>query len=297
MRTEETLRPSLGCRLFDSCAKYWYRFSSNKLSVFGVVLFLIIILVAAFAPLIAPYPGHAKPFVDFKNANQPPTLQHLFGTDRVGRDIFSRVLFGYRFSLLMAVIVLGISVPFGVTIGLVAGYYKGSWIDTLLMRFTDIFLSVPPLLLALMITAVLKPNLINSMIAITAMWWPLHARLLYGLSSSLSDEYFVVAEQVSGVRGRHILFVEILPNCIGPILTKITLDVGWVILMGATLSFVGLGVQPPKPGLGTMVSAGAKDLPGVWWATVFPALAIVLVVLSCNLIGDGLHDVFAVEEV
>jgi len=290
-------RPPFPVRLVDGIQRYWYRFSRNPLSVVGLVIFLVIILFALFAPLVAPYPEHARSFVDFGSANQPPSLKHLFGTDRVGRDIFSRTLFGYRFSLLLAVIVLGISVPFGVCVGLIAGYYKGTWIDTLLMRITDVFLAVPPLLLALMITAVLKPTMVNSMIAITIMWWPLHARLLYGVTTTLGEEYFVLSAQVSGASGMHILFAEILPNCVGPILTKVTLDIGWVILMGATLSFVGLGVQPPRAGLGTMVADGAKFLPGVWWVTVFPALAIVLVVLSCNLIGDGLHDVFAVEEV
>lgn len=290
-------RPPFSVRLVDGIQRYWYRFSRNPLSVVGLVIFLLIILFALFAPLVAPYPEHARSFVDFRSANQPPSLKHLFGTDRVGRDIFSRTLFGYRFSFLLAVIVLGISVPFGVCVGLIAGYYKGTWIDTLLMRITDVFLAVPPLLLALMITAMLKPTMVNCMIAITIMWWPMHARLLYGVTTTLGEEYFVLSAQLSGARGMHILFAEILPNCVGPILTKVTLDVGWVILMGATLSFVGLGVQPPKPGLGTMVADGAKFLPRVWWATVFPALAIVLIVLSCNLIGDGLHDVFAVKEV
>ena len=284
-------------RIADTSRRYWYRYSSNPMSVLGLVLFLIIIMCALFAPLLAPYPKHAEAFVDVTNINQPPSLKHLFGTDKIGRDIFSRVIFGYRFSLMIAIMVLGISVPFGVVVGLIAGYYKGRWIDILLMRITDVFLAVPPLLLALMITAVLEPNIMNAMLAITVMWWPLHARLLYGVTSSLSDEYFVISAQVSGSSTIHILFKEILPNCIGPILTKVTLDVGWVILLGATLSFVGLGIQPPKPGLGSMVADGAKFLPGVWWAVVFPAFAIVLVVLSCNLIGDGLHDVFAVEEV
>lgn len=181
--------------------------------------------------------------------------------------------------------------------GLTAGYFKGTWIDTVIMRITDIFVAVPPLILALAICSVLSPNIFHAMIAVSLMWWPWYTRLVYGLSSSLRNEFFVQAAEVTGASRLHILFKEILPNCLSPIFTKMSLDMGWVILIGASLSFVGLGVQPPKPGLGTMVADGRIYMPDQWWITVFPAFAIMLVVLGFNLLGDGLRDLFAVEEV
>jgi len=198
---------------------------------------------------------------------------------------------------MMGVVVLALVVPPGVILGLTAGYFKGSWIDTVIMRFTDIFLAVPPLILALAICSVLPPNIFNAMMAVSLMWWPWYCRLVYGLSSSLRNEFFVEAAELTGASRFHILFKEVLPNCVSPIFTKISLDMGWVILIGATLSFVGLGVQPPKPGLGTMVADGRIYMPDQWWITVFPALAIMFVVLGFNLLGDGLRDLFAVEEV
>jgi len=277
--------------------RFWYKFSKNRLSVIGLIAVVIVILLAIFARQIAPYPAHAGRFVDFANASRPPSMTYLLGTDVVGRDILSRIFFGFRFSLLMGVIVLALVVPPGVVLGLVAGYWKGRWIDTLIMRVTDVFLAVPPLVLSLAIASVLKPNLFNAMIAVSLMWWPWYCRLVYGITSSVRTEFFVQAAEVAGASKAHILFREILPNCVSPILTKMSLDMGWVILLGAALSFVGLGVQPPRPGLGTMVADGAKYMPDSWWIAVFPALAIMFVVLGFNLLGDGLRDVLSVEEV
>jgi len=280
-----------------SLARGWYKFSRNRLSIVGLAVLVLIVLAAIFAPYITPYPEHAKPFTNFADAGKPPSMTHFFGTDRVGRDIFSRVIFGYRFSLTIGIVVLSIGVAPGVILGLIAGYHQGTWIETVIMRITDIFLAVPPLILALAITAMLSPNLLNQMMAIALVWWPWYSRLVFALASSLRSEYFVREAELTGASKLHILFKEILPNCLAPVLTKMTLDMGIVILLGATLSFIGLGVQPPKPGLGTMVAEGAKRLPGEWWGTIFPALAIVVVILAFNLVGDGLRDVFAVEEV
>jgi peptide/nickel transport system permease protein len=281
----------------ESLGRAWYKFSRNPLSIVGGATVLLVALLAIFAPFVAPYPQHAKPFTDFAHASLPPSLQYLFGTDEIGRDILSRVFFGYRFSLSMGVVVLSLVVPPGVLLGLVAGYYQGTWIDTVIMRITDIFLAVPPLVLALAIASVLQPNLFNAMVAVSLMWWPWYTRLVYGLASALRNEFFVSSAEVTGASTAHILFREILPNCISPIFTKMSLDMGWVIIIGSSLSFVGLGVQPPKPGLGTMVASGAKYLPDHWWISVFPALAIVVVVLGFNLLGDGLRDVLAAEGV
>jgi peptide/nickel transport system permease protein len=284
-------------RTRESLGRNWYKFSRNPISIVGLCTVLLISFLAVFAPWVAPYPEHAGAFVDFANASQPPSPQHPFGTDVVGRDILSRVFFGFRFSLMMGVIVLTLVVPPGVVLGLIAGYSQGSALESVIMRITDIFLAVPPLVLALAITSVLTPNLFNAMLAVSLMWWPWYARLVYGLASTLRNEFFVSSAEAIGAGKAHILFREILPNCVSPIFTKMSLDMGWVILIGSALSFVGLGVQPPRPGLGTMVADGADYLPDQWWISVFPALAIVVVVLGFNLLGDGLRDMFAAEEV
>jgi peptide/nickel transport system permease protein len=282
----------------ENLGRAWYKFSRNPLSIVGGVTVLIIILLAIFAPYIVPYPDHAtKPFTDFANASLPPSAEYYFGTDEIGRDIFSRTIFGFRFSITMGLLVLALVVPVGVVLGLIAGYYQGSRTDTFIMRITDIFLAVPPLILALAIASVLEPNLTHSMIAISLMWWPWYTRLVYGLASAQRNEFYVSSAEIIGASTPHILFREILPNTLSPIFTKMSLDMGWVIIIGASLSFVGLGVQPPKPGLGTMVASGAKFLPDLWWISLFPAMAIVMLVLGFNLLGDGLRDMFAAEEV
>ncbi len=280
----------------ENLGRAWYKFSRNPLSTIGGTTVVVVVLLAIFAPFVAPYPEHAKPFTDFANASRPPSWEYPFGTDEIGRDILSRVIFGFRFSLSMGIVVLVIVVPVGVLLGLIAGYYQGTWIDTTVMRITDIFLAVPPLILALAIASVLEPNLFHSMIAITLMWWPWYTRLVYGLASAQRNEFYVASAETTGAGTPHILFREILPNMVSPIFTKISLDMGWVIIIGSMLSFVGLGVQPPRPGLGTMVASGAKYLPDQWWIAIFPALGIVVVVLGFNLLGDGLRDLFAAEE-
>lgn len=270
--------------------KNWYKFSRNKLSVVGLVIVVLVILLAIFAPWVTPYPEHAGAFVDYDNAGLAPSGTYLLGSDIFGRDILTRIIYSFRGALIMSIVVLGLAVPPGVILGLLAGYFKNTWIDTLIMRITDIFLALPPLILALAIASVLEPNLMNSMIAVTLMWWPWYTRLVYGMASSWRNEYFVIAAELTGTSKFHILFREILPNCLSPVFTKMALDVGWVILIGASLSFVGLGEQPPTPALGQMVSDGAKYMPDLWWMTIFPALAIVIIILGFNLMGDGIRD-------
>lgn len=284
-------------RRIEGFRRGWYKFSRNPVSVVGLFFVLLVSFLAAFAPYVAPYPEHAGRFVNFREASQPPSLRHLCGTDVFGRDILSRIFFGFRYSLMMGVVVLSLVVPPGVILGLIAGYYRGTWIETLIMRITDIFLAVPPLILALAVCSVLTPSVFNAMMAISLMWWPWYTRLVYGLASSLKHEFFVQAAEVTGASKFHILFREILPNCVSSIFTKMSLDMGWVILIGSALSFVGLGAQPPTPDLGTMVADGAKYLPDQWWIAVFPALAIMITVLGFNLLGDGFRDLFALEEI
>jgi len=285
---------ALGAARREGAARAWYAFSRNSISVMGLVIVLVVVLLTTFAPWVTPFPQHARAFTDIEHANMPPGLPHLFGTDTIGRDVFTRVIFGYRFSLLLGVVVLSVAVPTGVMLGLMAGYFRG-WPETVIMRVTDIFLSIPPLALALAIMAVLEPNLQNAMLAVSAMWWPWYTRLVYSLVSSLRQEAYVRAAEVVGASPAHILLRELLPNCLPAILTKMTLDMAFVILIGSSLSYLGLGVQPPDPDLGTMVADGAKYMPDLWWISVFPGLAILLIVLGFNLLGDGLRDVFGVE--
>jgi peptide/nickel transport system permease protein len=275
-------------------SRAWYKFSRNPLSVPGLIMVLVIAIIAIIAPLIAPYPEHVGIFVDFRNTEQPPSWLYLFGTDDNGRDIFSRTLYAYRASLGIGVLVLALAVPVGVVLGLLAGYYSGL-VETIIMRTTDVFLALPPLVLAMAVMGALEPSLINIMMAIAIMWWPWHTRLIYSLTRSLRHEGFVEAAKVAGASDAHILFREILPNCVPSLLTKMTFDVSFVILMIAALGFVGLGMQPPTPDLGRMVADGVKYMPFDWWMSVFPGLAILILVLALNLLGDGLRDMLDVD--
>lgn len=281
-------------RTLTSGQMAWYRFTRNPAAMIGALIVLSVVLAAIFAPLLAPSPQSAGSFVDFRNRHSAPSAEFWFGTDNVGRDIFSRVLFGYRVSLGMVVGVLGFAVPFGVVLGLAAGYF-GGWIEFVIMRFTDVMLAIPPLAMALAITAVLSPNLINAMIAITMLWWTWHTRLIFRIVKSQMSEDYVEAAKVAGASHFHIMFRELLPNCVSAISVKISLDAGFVILFGAALSFLGLGVQPPTPDLGTMVSTGSEYLPEYWWEALMPGLAILYAILGFNLLGDGLRDMMDVE--
>jgi peptide/nickel transport system permease protein len=267
----------------------------NPLSLLGLVLVTIIVLAAAFADFITPFPEHVGAVVDFTNFNQPPHWPNIFGTDLVGRDLFTRVVYAYRISLILAAVVLVIAVPVGVAIGLAAGYL-GGWTEYALMRITDIFLSIPPLVLAMSIMGLLEPTLTNGMIAVTVMWWPWYTRLVYSITRAEREEGYVLAAEVIGASKLHIMFREILPNCVPSIVTKMTLDFGFVILIASSLSFLGLGVQPPTPDLGSMVAEGARYLPDSWWLTVFPGLAILIAVFGFNLIGDALREVLGGDQ-
>lgn len=273
----------------------WYRFSHNPTALIGTAIVVLAILAAILAPYITPYPDHAGAVVDFRSRHLPPSAEHWFGTDNVGRDIFTRSIYGLRVSLLLAFVVLAIAVPIGTVLGLVAGYF-GGWTETAIMRVTDIALAIPPLVMALAVAAVLSPSLMNAMLAISALWWTWHTRLVYSLTRQIRAQEYVEAAETLGASKLHILFREILPNCIGPIAVKTSLDAGFVILVGAALSFLGLGIQPPTPDLGTMVASGAGFLPNYWWKSVMPGCVILILALGFNLLGDGLRDLFDVEE-
>ena len=276
----------------------WYRsyrrFADQPMSVVGAVIVASVITLALLAPYIAPYPEHVGSYTYFANSFAAPSLDHPFGTDKAGRDLLTRVIYGYRLSLLLAGTVLGIGVPIGVFLGLVAGY-SGGCIDAAIMRLTDTFLALPPLVLALAIASVFEPTLEIAIFAVASLWWTWYARLTRGLAASERSKEYVQAAELAGAGRLHVMLREILPNCLSPLLVKMTLDAGIVILTGASLSFIGLGVQPPRPGLGTMVASGTNFLPQQWWVSIFPGFAIFVLVLGFNMLGDGLRDMFDVE--
>ena len=209
-------------------SKSFYKFSRNPLSVVGLVIVTLVILLAILAPYITPYPEHVGPFTDFANKSKPPSSTYIFGTDKIGRDIFTRCIFGYRISLTLGVVVLAIAVPIGVTMGLCAGYI-GRKTELVLMRITDVFLAIPALVLALSIKGLLeRPNLFYTMIAVSMAWWPWYTRLIYNITRSIKTEGYITSAEIMGASKFHIMFREILPNCLPSLLTKITLDLGFV---------------------------------------------------------------------
>ncbi|MFT3985171.1 MAG: ABC transporter permease [Lachnospiraceae bacterium] len=274
----------------EQMRRMWFKFSQNHLSVIGFAIIIAVVFIAIFAKWIAPYPTHAGAVTDFANASQAPSLNHLLGTDTVGRDVLSRIMFAFKSALLMGIGVLVIVVPFGGILGLIAGYWSGKYSSTVIMRIADVFLALPSLILVLSVSSIMEPNLTNAMLALCVSWWPWYTRLVFGMVVSTRNEVYVKSAEILGAGKWHILVREILPNCLAPVFTKMTLDMGWAILAGATLSFVGMGEQAPAPSLGAMVSDGVSYLPGQWWISIFPALAIMLIVLGFNLTGDGIKD-------
>jgi len=267
---------------------------SNTLTVVGFAMLSLVVFSAIFAPYIAPHPSANTEEVNFGNTNQPPSADHLMGTDDIGRDIFSRVLYGARISLKLAATVLTLAVGVGVPLGLIAGYL-GGYVNAVIMRTADIFLAIPPILLALAVSAALEPTLTNTMIAISVAWWPWYTRLIQGEAISVKQEEFVEASESLGAGWFRVIRKEIFPNVIAPLTVKMTIDAGTVILIGASLAFLGLGVTPPTPSWGMMIAQGRDYLTNFWWMSTFPGLAISFTVIAFNLIGDGLRDFFDVD--
>lgn len=272
----------------------WLRFRSNPVAVLGALMVISVLFCVAFAPWITPYPDHNGNVLDFANRHVAPDTENWAGTDKVGRDIFTRVIYGFRVSLLLVVGVLGVAVPVGAALGLLAGYFGGRT-EFLITGFTNVMLAIPPLVMALAVGNILNPNLINAMIAIALLWWTWHARLVYRVAKSVAAEDFIEAARLAGASHWHVITREILPNCVAVISVKTTLDAAFIILFGATLSFLGLGVRPPTPDLGSMVADGRQFLPEMWWGVLFPGLGIFYATLGFNLLGDGLRDMFDVE--
>ena len=290
---EDQVAPAEYEARFEDLRRIQHRLLRSPLSLVGIAIVLGLLLVAIFAPYIAPYPEDVDS-VHFDQTFQPPSWEHPFGTDEVGRDVFSRVIFGTRISLALGVAVLAIALVIGVPLGLIAGYVGGP-VNTVIMRTTDIFLAIPPLVLALAVSAVLTPTMENAIIAIAFAWWPWYTRLIQGMVLSIKEETYVEASRSVGAGTLYVVFKEILPLCVSILIVKVTLDIGYAILTGAVLGFLGLGVRPPTPEWGTMASKGRQHLPVRWWLTTFPGLAIFVTVLGFNLLGDGLRDAFDVE--
>ena len=257
----------------------------NPLVFIGGVVVLIWILASAFAPVLAPYGPLTQKVTE---RLQPPTAAHWFGTDVLGRDIFSRVLYGGRISLPVGFGVVAIALVIGGTIGGLAGFGSG-WLDSLLMRFTDMVMAFPIIILAMTIAAALGPGLDHTMIALVAVSWPRYARVTRGLVLSVKENEYVHASRALGATERHVFSRAVLPNCLAPAVIMATLDLGTAILLFSGLSFLGLGSPPPAPEWGAMVAAGTQSF-DQWWVSTFPGLAILTLAMAFNFIGDGIRD-------
>jgi peptide/nickel transport system permease protein len=251
---------------------------------------LLLVLVAIFAPVIAPYPGHAISDTNPDDKLQAPSAKYWFGTDELGRDMLSRVIYGTRISLQTALIAVGMALLIGVPLGAIAGGL-GGWVDEVIMRITDVFLSFPPLLLAIAISAFLGPNLRNAMLSIAISWWPWYTRIIRGQAVSIRERQFVRAARAIGTPRSRIIFKHILPNTFAPVIVQASMDIGGVILTIAALSFLGLGAQPPTPEWGLLISTSRTYFLNAWWYSTFPGIAIFITVLVFNLIGDGIREV------
>jgi peptide/nickel transport system permease protein len=265
--------------------------AASPLLVAGLAIAVLIVVIALLAPLFAPFPGDAGTATHPFSVLRAPSARHWFGTDDVGRDVLSRVLYGARISPLIAVVVLAIACLIGIPLGLAAGYF-GGWLDEVIMRVTDIFLAFPPLLLSLAFAAVLPASLTTVVIAIAVTWWPWYTRLIRGQAASVAGRPYIESCRALGISPWRILARHILPNSITPLLVQVSLDVGGVILTASALSFLGLGAQDPSPDWGLMVSEGQTYFTTAWWLVTFPGIAILVTAFGFNLLGDGLRDLF-----
>ncbi|MDI6755555.1 MAG: ABC transporter permease [Thermodesulfobacteriota bacterium] len=265
---------------------FWKRFRQNKLALVGAFIVISLFLVALFAPWLSPYdPGQ----INIKKILHDPSAKHIFGTDQLGRDVFSRMIWGSRISLLVGFVSMGLATLIGIFLGALAGFY-GRWIDNLIMRFVDIMLCFPTFFLILAVIALLEPNIWNIMIIIGITGWMGVARLVRAEFLSLKERDFAVAEKALGARDFRIIFRHILPNALAPVLVAATLGVAGAILTESALSFLGIGVQPPTPSWGNILTAGKDNIQIAWWLSLYPGLAILITVLGYNLLGEGIRD-------
>ena len=264
-----------------------YIVRKSPLALIGLGIITAFLVIAVLGDFLAPY----KPLaVDITNRLQPPSAQHFFGTDEFGRDVFSRLLSGAKYSIQTGVVVLAIAIPLGSILGAIAGYFGGKY-DEVIMRITDVFLAFPSLILAMAVSAALGPSLQNVMLSLIVVWWPAYARLVRGQALSVRENAYIEAARSMGASRVRIIFQHILPNSISPVIVRATLEMGMVIIWAAGLSFLGFGAQPPSPEWGRLITEGRIYIFQAWWITAFPGLAILLVVLGFNLLGDGLRDI------
>jgi peptide/nickel transport system permease protein len=271
-------------RYFQDTYVLWHR---NRLMVVGTCIILALILVAVLAPLLATHHPYAQVLAD---RLRPPSAQHLFGTDGLGRDIYSRVVYGARVTLSIALLVAAISTPIGMLIGVVSGYLGGA-ADEILMRMADVFLAFPRLILAIAFAAALGPGVENAIIAIAIAQWPSYARLARAETLNVRQNEYIQVMRVLGAGKLRIMAGHVAPMCLSSIIVRMSLDMGTIILTAAGLGFLGLGAQPPMPEWGLMVSDGRQYLVDQWWVSTLPGLAILVVVMGFNLLGDGIRDV------
>jgi dipeptide transport system permease protein len=274
--------------------EFWHYFAENKGAVVGLVVFVALVVVAIFAPLLAPH----EPYFQYRDALLLPpawseggSWAYPLGTDAVGRDMLSRLIYGSRFSLFIGVVVVSLSLTGGIVMGLVAGYFGGA-VDVVIMRVMDVILAFPSLLLALVLVAILGPGLINAMIAISLVLQPHFVRLTRAAVLTEKNKDYVIAARVVGAGPMRLMTRTILPNCLAPLIVQATLSFSTAILDAAALGFLGLGAQPPTPEWGTMLAEAREFILSAWWVVTFPGLAILVTVLAINLVGDGLRDAF-----
>jgi len=265
---------------------FWEMFYKNKLALTGCGIVLLLFVVSLLAPVIAPYDPGA---IDLKNVLAPPSGQHWFGTDKLGRDVLSRMIWGARISLKVGFVATGLAILIGMILGAVAGYY-GGWIDATIMRFVDVMLCFPTFFLILAVIAFLEPSIWNIMIVIGLTGWMGVTRLVRADFISLRERDFVRAARAIGANDARIIFMHILPNALASILVAATLGIAGAILTESALSFLGIGVQPPTPSWGNILTAGKDNIDIAWWLSLYPGLAILITVVGYNLLGEGIRD-------
>jgi peptide/nickel transport system permease protein len=266
---------------------FWTRFKQQRLALIGALMVAGLILICLFAPLLTTHQADAQ---DLSLRLQPPSWSHFLGTDEFGRDVWTRMLYGGRISLSVGLVAVGISLTIGIFLGALAGYF-GGWVDQIIMRSVDIVLCIPTLFLILMLVVFIGPNLLNIMIIIGLTSWTDLSRLVRAEFLSLKNREYVLAARALGAKNKRVIFLHVLPNALAPVFVSATFGVAGAILLESGLSFLGLGVQPPTPSWGNILSAGKDYLTQGWWLTLFPGLAIFITVLGYNLLGDGLRDI------
>lgn len=267
----------------------WSQLRRNRLAMLGLGIVMLLIIMAIFANVIAPYDPLKGG--DLRTERLlPPSWEHLMGTDDQARDIFSRIVHGSRVTLMVVALVAIIATPIGLAVGTTAGYF-GGWVDTVLMRITDIFLAFPRLILALAFVAALGPGIENAIIAIAITSWPPYARLARAETLTIRDADYIAAIRLQGARSPRIIMGHVVPLCLSSVIVRVTLDMAGIILTAAGLGFLGLGAQPPQPEWGAMIAAGRRFMIDFWWVATMPGIAIFAVSLGFNLLGDGLRDV------